>query len=112
MKQLKILFACLVMAMFLLPQAARSQAIVQEGDLWYWETDYDGYYTYETHEVYTPSGNCSIILYFYLDMNDPLVPEFGLNKIYTEGGWEIWINVDGVALAKKHINGKDKPKEP
>jgi hypothetical protein len=111
MKQLKILFACLVMAMFLLPQAAKSQAIVQEGNLWYWETDYDVYYTYETHEVYTPSGNSSIVLYFYLDLNDPLVPEFGLTKLIL-GDWEIWINVDGVALAKYKINGKDKPTEP
>jgi hypothetical protein len=100
------------MAMFLLPQAASSQTIVQEGNLWSWDTGYDKYYTYDTHEVYTPSGNSPIILYFYLDMNDPVVQEFGLNEIYTEGCWEIWINVDGVALAKKHINEKDKPKEP
>ena len=106
MKKLKFVFAFLVVSFFAI-NIAKSQAIVYEGNWWNWNTGYGLYFTAETHEVYAPNGNVSIILYFYLDLNDPMVPDKGVHKFYV-GDWEIWINVDGVALAKMQINGKDK----
>lgn len=110
MKKLKFVFAFLVVSFFAITMA-KSQAIVYEGQTWMWITDYGVYITNETHEVYAPNGNVSIILYFYLDLDDPYVPEKGVNKVYL-GYWEIWINTDGVALAKYQVNGKDKKTLP
>lgn len=106
MKALKFLVALCLYGSFAI-SSANAQAIVYEGESWWWNTGYNTYFTTLTHEVITPSGNHLIILYFQLDMEDPMVPDKGVFK-FLNGGWEIFINVDGVALAKLQVNGKDK----
>ena len=105
MKKLKFACAFLLVSLFAIGMA-KSQAIVFKGGKWLYYNGHNLYETTQTHEVYTPSWNATIILHFYLDLNDPQVPDKGINKVYFDY-WEIWINSDGVALLKLKINGKD-----
>jgi hypothetical protein len=108
MKLLRILFLSFILAAFFMPQEAKAQAIVQEGVEWVWITDYgDLFFTTETHDVMTPSGNHLIVLYFYLPLDHPYVPEKGVNKFWI-GDFEVFVNTDGVALIRLKENGSQK----
>jgi hypothetical protein len=86
MKTLKILAFLCVMLSFA-TNDVKAQALVVKGNTWYWDTYWVGlngssYQTTESHTVITPSGNFLTKITFKLNVNDPLVPAKGVNKLW------------------------------
>jgi hypothetical protein len=124
MKAIKVLFILLVI-LGSADNCAKAQADVYKGGLWmmtlYTAPDgntYGPYYSRETLRVSTPSGNIMITTLFLLDIDDPRVPENGVNKIpsiayyYNKGEYyetldgEKIITADGMAKSVYHVNGQ------
>jgi hypothetical protein len=94
MKTLKFLALLCILLGFAV-NTAQSQAVVMTEDQndgripTYWNY-YDGVWhkhiSTDWHVVITPSGNINGIFTFKLDLEDPLVPENGVNKISIPWG--------------------------
>ena len=104
MKAVKFLILA-VAAGLLAFNTAKSQAIVKKGEMWYWHRPDKIYTSTQTHEVYAPSGSISLVMFFQLDPNDPLVPEKGVVRINGEV-WDTLVHSDGFAVCTYHLNGK------
>ena len=104
MKGLKFIIIALTAGLFAF-NTAKSQSIVYKDMMWYWHRPNKIYTTTQTHEVNAPSGTISIVLFFQLDTDDPLVPKKGVVRINGEV-WDTLIHSDGFAVCTYHLNGK------
>jgi hypothetical protein len=92
MKKLKV-FAFLCIMLGLTASAVNAQAVIVKDATWWWFTGHETYVSTETQSVATPSGNLLVKLTFQLDLDDPLVLEKSVNKLWI-GIW-YWSEVTG-----------------
>jgi len=84
MKKMTLIFGiALFLGLFAFNNNTIAQAVVISDGVSGINTGYDFYTTYYFHAVVTPSGNIKRTVKFWLDPNDPLVPEHGVSKITT-----------------------------
>lgn len=123
MKSSKIFVGLLIILGFSM-NTVKPQAIVVKGRTWILEAyetaqgTWGPYYSTETSTLYTPSGNRKITTIFQLAMDDPRVPENGINKIpaiaylpgYPPVAGEKIITSDGRAMSVFIVDGQPKIK--
>ena len=100
MKTLKFFVLLCIITVFSI-ESVKAQAHVDKDRQWTWYTDYGTYVSTGSQDVFTPSGIWKSIVTYQLDLNDPLVPDKGVNKLYYSdeiGTQVIYIWPDGRAL--------------
>jgi hypothetical protein len=116
MKTIK-LFVFLIIMLGFAVNTAQSQAIIVKDFKHCLNTQSGIYYTYETQKVDTPSGVMLFKATWHIDLDDPIVPDKGINKFIAvlwydyEGetirleDQEMIVKANGTVTVIYHING-------
>jgi hypothetical protein len=85
MKPLKFLVVLCFVFGFAMNNTQAQAFVIHDQTRVLW-TDYGPYLPMDSYAVLTPSGNLLISVTYQLDLEDPLVPDKGVNKVPVWGG--------------------------